>query len=78
MSRSSDNTTRNVLHYFNNQKYYKLIRIYLSRKTDATISQQINFIGKLEKNYAAKKFFLVENQYKTVLKFCLRSLKVAK
>ena len=78
MSRSSDNTTRNVLHYFKNQKYYKLIRIYLLRKSDVTISQQINFIGKLEKNYAAKKFFLVENQYKTVLKFCLRSLKVAK
>ena len=57
MSRSSDNTTRNVLHYFNNQKYYKLIRIYLSRKTDATISQQINFIGKLEKIMLRKSFF---------------------
>lgn len=78
MSRSCDNTTRNVLHCFNYQKYYKLIRIYLSGKIDATISQQINFIGKLEKNYAAKNFFLAENQYKTVLKFCLGSLKVVK
>lgn len=78
MSRSSDNTTRNVLHCFNYQKYYKLIRIYLSGKIDATISQQINFIGKLEKNYAGKNFFLAESQYKTVLKFCLGSLKVVK
>ena len=57
MSRSSDNTTRNILHYFNYQKHYKLIRIYLSRKTDATISQQINFIGKLEKIMLRKSFF---------------------
>ena len=40
-------TTRNLLDYLFPQKYYKLIGIDLSRKTNTSISQQINFVEKL-------------------------------
>ena len=39
--------TRNLLDYLFPQKYYKLIGIDLSRKTNTSISQQINFVEKL-------------------------------
>ena len=39
MSRNYDNTTGNLLNYFNHQKYYKHIGIDLSRQPNITILQ---------------------------------------
>ena len=40
MSRNDDYTTWNLLNYFYHQKYYKLISIALSRRTNACVFQQ--------------------------------------
>ena len=56
MSRNNDYTTENLLDYLYHQKYYKLIGIDLSRQTNTSIPQQINFIGKLEEDDGATMF----------------------
>ena len=58
MSINADHTTGNLLGYLYHQKYYKLVGIYLSIQTN--IPQQINFIGKLEKDDGATMFFIFE------------------
>ena len=45
------------LDYLYHRKYYKYIGIDLSRQTNATIFQQINFIGKLEQGSCGTMFF---------------------
>ena len=50
MSLDNDYTTGNLLDYLYHQKHYKLIAIDLSRQTNTAISQQINFMGKLEED----------------------------
>ena len=57
MSRNSQYLTEDVLH-FSYQNYYKLIGIDLSRQTNITILQQINFTGKLEEHDGATMFFI--------------------
>ena len=74
MLRNDDFTTGNLLDYLYHQKYYKLIGTDLSRQRNTTISQQINFVGKLEKEHGATMFFVSEKQQKTILKFSLDSL----
>ena len=59
------------------QKYYKLIGIDLSRQTNTSISQEINFVGKLEEDNGATMFFIAEKQEKSILSFFLDSLIVA-
>ena len=41
-------TPENLLDYLYDQKYYQLIGFNLSRQTNTSIAQQINFGGKLE------------------------------
>ena len=53
LSRTNDCTTGNLLDYLYHQNYYKLISIEISRKKNTTISQQINFVGKLEEDDVA-------------------------
>ena len=77
MSRNNDYTTGNLLEYFYHQKYYKLISIDLSRQTNTSIPQQINFVGKLEEDDSAIMLFIAEKQQKTILNFSLDSLIVA-
>ena len=74
MSRNNDYTTGNLLDYLYHQNYYKLIDIYLSRQANTSIPQQINFIGKLQKDNAATMFFVAEQQQKTILNFSVDSL----
>ena len=69
IAKSDDYTTGNLLDYLYHQKYYKLIGIDLSRQRNTNISQQINFVGKLEKEDGATMFFVSEKQQKTILKF---------
>ena len=44
MSKNDDYTAGNLLDYFYHKKYYKLIGIDLSRQTNTSILQQINFV----------------------------------
>ena len=57
MPRNYAYTTGNLLDFFYHQNYYKLFGINLSRQTNATIPQEINFTRKLEENDSAKMFF---------------------
>ena len=54
-----------------NQKYYKFIGIDLWRQTNVINPQQINFLGKLEKDDGVTMFFIVEKQQKNILNFSL-------
>ena len=49
MSGNDDYTTGNLLDCLYHQKYYKFIGINLSRQTNMSIPQQIDFVEKLEK-----------------------------
>ena len=71
MSKNDDYTIGNLLDYLYHQKYYKLIGTDLSRQTNTSSPQQINFIGKLEKDDNT-----TQKQQKTVLKFSLNLLVV--
>ena len=57
---------------------YELIGIDLLGQTNASIPQQINFIGKLEADDGATLFFVAEKQQKTILIFSLGSLNITK
>ena len=57
ISWNGDYTTGNILDYSYHQKYYKFIGIDLSRQTNTSISQQINFVGKVEEENVAAIFF---------------------
>ena len=65
MSRNDNYTTGNLLDHLYHPNYYKPIGIDLSRQTNTSIPQQINFVGKLQKNDGAVMFFIAENQQKT-------------
>ena len=72
MSRNDVYTTENLLDYLYHQKY-KLIGINLSRQTNTSVPQQINFVEKLEDD-SATMFFIAEKQQKIILNFSLDSL----
>ena len=74
ISRNDDYTTGNLLEYLHHQNYYKLIGIDVSRQTDMSIPQQINFTEKLEEDDGATMFFIAEEQQKAILNFSLNSL----
>ena len=59
------------------QNYNKLISIDLSRQTNTSIPQQINFTGKLDEDDCATMFFIAEKpkkKKKTITNFSLDSL----
>ena len=63
-----DDSTRYLLDYLYHQNNYKLIGIDLSRQTNASIPQQINFVGILEEDDGATKIFIAEKQQKNCCK----------
>ena len=68
MGRNNDYTTSNLLDYEYSSKHYKLIAIDLSKQTElenCDLKQQINFIGRLERNEGATMFFIIENPEET-------------
>ena len=68
MGRDNDYTTGNLLDYEYFSKHYKLIAINLSTKVqleNTDLKQQINFIGKLNRNNAATMFFVIEKSEET-------------
>ena len=64
MSRNDDYTTGYLLDYLYHRKYYKLINIDLSRQTNTSFPQQINFVENLEEYDGAKMLFIAEKQQK--------------
>ena len=48
MSINDDYTTGNLLDFSYHKDYYKLIGTDLSRQTNTSLPQKVNFIGKLE------------------------------
>ena len=51
MSRNNDYTTGNLLDFAYFKENYRLVAINLSKQTISKDLQQINFIGKLERQY---------------------------
>ena len=74
MLRNKDYTTQNLLDYLYHQGYCKIIAIDLSRETNTSIPEQINFEGKSEKEDVVTMFFITEKQQKTIQNFSLDSL----
>ena len=71
MPKNDDYTTGNLLDYLYRQNYYKLIGTDLSRQTNITILQQVNYVVKLEEDDGAEK------QQKVILNFSLNLLTVS-
>ena len=72
MSENNDYTTGNLLDYEYFKYHYKLIAIDLSKQIELEnpdLKQQINFIGRLERNEGAIIFFIIEKKEGTIFYF---------
>ena len=72
MGRNNDYTTGNLLDYKYFSKYRKLIAIDLSKNIELKnpdLKQQINFIGRRERNEGATMFFIIEKSEDTTFEF---------
>ena len=69
MSRNNDYTKGHSLDYLYHQKHFKLIGIDLSRQTNMSISQQIDFLSKLEEDDGTKKFLSLKSNKKLLQTF---------
>ena len=79
MSKNNDYTTGNLLDYEYFSKHYKLIAIDLSKQIELEnpdLKQQINFIGRFEKNNATM-LFIIEKKEETTFDFSQNSVTVA-
>ena len=74
ISKNNDYKKVNLLDFSYHQNYYKLIVIDLSRQTNMSIPQQINFTGKSGEVDGVTMFFIAEKQQKAILNFSLDSL----
>ena len=60
-------------------KHYKLTAIDLSKQIElenSDLKEQINFIGRLERNDGATMFFVIENSEETTFEFSQNSVTV--
>ena len=73
MSKNDDYATGNLSNFYQILDYNSLVQIYQDKK-NASILQQINFVGKLEEDDSATMFFITEKQQKAILNFSLDSL----
>ena len=79
MVRNNDYTTGNLLDYEYFSNNYKLIAIDLSKQIeleDADTMQQINFIGRLERNEGATMFFIIEKTEETTFNFSQNAISI--
>ena len=67
MSRNNDYTRGNILDFSYHQNYHRFIGIDLSRQTNTSIPQQINFTRKLKKDGGGAMFFIAKKQQETIL-----------
>ena len=79
MGRNNDYTTGKFLDYDYFSKHYKLIAIDLSKQIELEnpdLKQQINFIGRLERNEGATLFFITEKSEETTFEFSQNAVTV--
>ena len=77
MCNNSDYTTGNSLDFAYYKKNYKLIAIDLSKQTKINNPQQINFIGKIERqNNGVTMFFIIERSEETTFEFSQSSVNI--
>ena len=76
MSNNNDYTTGNPLDFAYFKKNYRLIAIDLSKQTKLKDPQQINFIGKLDKDNGATMFFIIEKSEETTFNFSQNSVTI--
>ena len=76
MSNTNDYTTGNLLDSAYFKENYKLLAIDLSKQTKLKEPQQINFIGKLDKDNGATMFFIIEKSEETTFNFLQNSVKI--
>ena len=79
MVTNNDYTTGNLLDYEYFSNNYKLIAIDLSKQIeleDADTMQQINFIGRLERNEGATMFFIIEKTEETTFNFSQNAISI--
>ena len=79
IGRNNDYTTGNLLDYEYFSKHYKLIAIDLSKQIELEnpdLKQQINFIGRLERNEGATLFFITEKSEETTFEFSQNAVTV--
>ena len=72
MGRNNDHTIGNLLDYEYFSKHYKLVAIDLSKQIELEnpdLKQQINFIGRLERNEGATMVFIIEKLEETTFEF---------
>ena len=76
MSNNNDYTTGNLLDFAYFKENYKLIATDLSKQTKLKDPQQINFIGKLDKDNGATMFFIIEKSEETTFNFSQNSVTI--
>ena len=76
MSNNNDYATGNLLDFVYFKENYKLIAIDLSKQSKLKVLQQINFIGKLEKDDEATIFFIIKKSEETTFNFSQNSVTV--
>ena len=76
MGRNNDYTTGNLLEYQYFSKHYKLIAIDLRNQIELEspdLKQQINFIGRLQRNEGGTMFFIIKKSEETTFEFVRNS-----
>ena len=79
ISKNNDYTTGNLLHYEYFWRHFKLIAIDSSKQTELEnpdLKQKIIFIGKLDENYGATMFFIIEKPNETTFDFSQNSVSI--
>ena len=77
ISKNNDYTTGNLLDYEYFSKHYKLIAIDLSKQIElenSDLKQQINLIGRLERDDGATMFFIIKKSEETTFEFSQNSV----
>ena len=73
---NNDYTTGNLLDFGYFKRNYKLIAIDLGKQTKLKDPQQINFIGKLDKDNGATMFLIIGQQEETTFNFLQNSVAI--
>ena len=77
MSNNNNYTNGNFLDFAYYKENYKLIAIDLSKQTKIKDPQQINFIGKIERqNNGVTMFFIIEKSEETTFEFLQNSVNI--
>ena len=76
LSNNNDYTTGNILDFGYFKENYKLIEIDLSKQTKFKDPQQINFIGKLDRDNGTTMFFIIEKSEETTFNFLQNSVTI--